>query len=106
MLEHYSDEEIIKLLNIQLEVAPLVIFDAPTNFMSSEYRAKGFGNERYLPTSHWKKLVSKNFKLKKIYGFGFKEIGLPKFTEIFLKNNKISSLLSRYCGINEFWITR
>ena len=65
MLEHYSDEEIIKLLNIQLEVAPLVIFDAPTNFMSSEYRAKGFGNERYLPTSHWKKLVSKNFKLKK-----------------------------------------
>ncbi len=106
LLEHYSNEEIINFLNVQLEIAPLVIFDVPTNFMSSKYRAKGFGNERYLPTSYWKKLISKNFKLKKVYGFGFKEIGLPKFTEIILKNDKISSLLSRFCGINEFWITR
>ena len=106
MLEHYSDEKIIKFLNVQLEVAPLVIFDVPTNFMSSKYRAKGFGDERYLPTSYWKNLISKNFKLKKVYGFGFKEIGLPKFTEIVLKNNKMSSLFSNFCGINEFWITR
>jgi hypothetical protein len=106
VLEHYLDEEIIKFLNAQLEVAPLVIFDVPTNLMSSKYRAKGFGDERYLSTSRWKKIISKNFNLKKIYGFGFKEIGLPKFTEILLKNNKIASLLSGFCGINEFWITR
>ncbi len=106
MLQHYSDNEIIDFLNLQLSVAPLVIFVIPIESMSAEYRSKGFGDERYLPTKYWKKLIRKDFLIKDIFGFGFKETNLSRRLEILLTNNTLSKLLAPLCGINEFWITR
>lgn len=105
MLEHYLDNEIINFLKMQLFVAPLVIFVVPIDSMSREYRAKGFGDERYLSTQYWKELIEKDFFIQHIFGFGFKEINFPCFFEIILRNNVISRLLAPLCGINEFWIT-
>ncbi|MEK7463325.1 MAG: class I SAM-dependent methyltransferase, partial [Patescibacteria group bacterium] len=105
MLEHYSDSEIIHFLKTQLSVAPLVIFVVPINSMSKKYRSKGFGDERYLSTKYWKELIKKDFFIQFIFGFGFKEIGLPHPFEVILKNNIISRILAPICGINEFWVT-
>ena len=104
VLEHYPDGEIINFLKAQLSAAPLVIFVVPTNSMSREYRSKGFGNERYLSTRYWKKLIRESFSIQYIFGFGFKETNFPQFLEIILRNNVMSRLLAPLSGINEFWI--
>ena len=106
MLEHYSDNEILKFLRFQLAVAPIVIFVVPTGSMSADYRARGFGDERYLPTRYWVKLIKQDFAIKDIFGFGFKETNLPSCLEILFKNYTMTKLLAPLCGINEFWIAR
>ena len=106
MLEHYQDEEIISHLKKQLEVAPYAICVVPMKSMSSYYRSRGLGDERYLPTRYWRKLLSKNFNVKKVFGFGFKETGLKYVPERIIKNNTFAKLLAPLCAFNEFWITR
>jgi len=106
MLEHYSDKKIRHFLRLQLVVAPLVIFVVPTSRMSKKYRAKGFGDERYLSTEYWQKLIREDCVVKDIFGFGFKETNLPTSLEILLKNNTVAKLLAPWCGLNEFWIGR
>ena len=59
LLEHFSDEEIIRLLNEQLKVGKAVVFSVPNNF----YKEKDFGNERLLTKDYWDKLLKQNFNL-------------------------------------------
>ena len=106
MLEHYSDEKIILYLRDQLEVSPLAICVVPTKSMSEEYRRKGFGNERYLSTKYWKKLISNNFKLNNVFGFGLKESNYYFIPEKINKGNALAKILAPLCAFNEFWITR
>lgn len=54
-LEHFSDEEIIKLLEEQLRVAPIVVFGVPNN----HYGHKDLGDERLLSKKEWEKILSK-----------------------------------------------
>lgn len=58
-LEHFSDEQIIQLLNEQLRVGKIVVFSVPNNF----YRKKDFGDERLLSKNSWDKLLSTCFNL-------------------------------------------
>lgn len=58
ILEHYSDEEIIELLNKQLELADYVIFGIPTKYFDP--KKKMYGNERYLNIRYWRKLIKKS----------------------------------------------
>lgn len=60
-LEHFSDEQIIKLLDEQIRVGRIVVFSVPNNF----YPTKDFGDERLLSKKYWDKLISANFKLIK-----------------------------------------
>ncbi len=106
VLEHYSDIDIRILLNKQLDVAPIVIFVVPMNAMSKKYRAKGFGDERYLTTKFWEDLISKHFYIKNIFGFGFLETYLPTIIEKLLKIDWFSKKLAPFCAFNEFWIIR
>jgi len=53
-LEHFNSEEIIRLLEKQLEIAPIVIFSVPNNY----YKHKDFGNEWLLSKKKWEQILS------------------------------------------------
>lgn len=53
-LEHFSDEDIIKLLQQQLRVATKVIFSVP----SENYPASEYGDERKLSMPKWVELMT------------------------------------------------
>lgn len=55
LLEHFSDEEIIRILEEQLRVARAAVFSVPNNF----YGQKDVGNERLLTKECWERLVSR-----------------------------------------------
>lgn len=59
LLEHFENDDIIKLLKEQLRVAKTVVLSVPNNF----YPTKDFGNERLLTKQYWDNLLSTNFKL-------------------------------------------
>ncbi len=59
LLEHFSDEEIIRLLNEQLRVGKVAVFSVPNNF----YKEKDFGDERLLSKKNWDKFLKTNFNL-------------------------------------------
>lgn len=106
MLEHYSDEDINLHLSNQLKVAPLVVCVVPIKTMSEYYRSRGLGDERYLSTKFWKKLLSKNFSIKNIYGFGFKETKNKYLSEKIIQKDMLAKLLVSFCAFNEFWIIK
>jgi len=57
VLEHFKDNEITALLKKQLEIAKIVIFSVPSNYLTKKDRF--FGNERFLSEEKWKKLIEK-----------------------------------------------
>ena len=54
-LEHFNDNDIIRLLKEQARVAKYVIFDVPNSRRWD--KTQEFGNERFLSHSKWKSLV-------------------------------------------------
>jgi ubiquinone/menaquinone biosynthesis C-methylase UbiE len=54
VLEHFSDEDIVKLLREQLRVSKKVFFSVPNAF----YNHRDFGNERLLGKRQWEKILS------------------------------------------------
>lgn len=54
LLEHFSDEEIVRMLGEQFRVARAVVFSVPNNF----YGQKDVGNERLLTKERWEQIVS------------------------------------------------
>ena len=75
VLEHFSDDEIIQIIQQQLYVAKTVIVGIPTKYFDSS-EAK-YGNERVLELSYWRYLI------KKAGGSIIEEIGMDR--ESFLK---------------------
>ncbi len=68
VLEHFSDEDIIKVINEQLRVAKYMIFGIPSCYYDPEEAA--YGNERFLPKKHWLKLIEMSgAKLLKVVNF-------------------------------------
>jgi|SRR3989344_21724 len=59
LLEHFSDEEIYKLLDEQLRVSEAVVLSVPNN----RYPTKDFGNERLLSKEEWDKMLSRKYKI-------------------------------------------
>jgi SAM-dependent methyltransferase len=106
MLEHYSDSMIISHLNDQLELAPVVIFVVPMKAMSTDYKSRGLGDERYLTTTDWKKLLKNNFHLTKNFGFGLKETNNRLLSEKIIGTDFGAKIFAPLCAFNEFWITK
>ena len=55
VLEHFNDEEIIKILKQQMNIAKYVIFGIPSTYFNMN--EKMLGNERGLTLNEWKKLI-------------------------------------------------
>jgi SAM-dependent methyltransferase len=106
MLEHYKDSEIISHLKRQLEVASLAVCIVPMKAMSLRYRSRGLGDERYLSSSYWKTLLKRNFRVKNIFGFGFKETNRPYLSEKIIRVDTLAKIFAPLCAFNEFWIIR
>lgn len=53
--EHFSDEELDRLLAEQLRVGKVVVFSVPND----NYHKKDFGDERLLPKKYWDKLLGR-----------------------------------------------
>lgn len=67
LLEHFSDEDIHKLLEEHLRVAPTVIFSVPNSY----YFGREFGDERLMSKNMWENIlkpyqveISQNYSLK------------------------------------------
>ncbi|MFH1315260.1 MAG: class I SAM-dependent methyltransferase [Candidatus Uhrbacteria bacterium] len=105
LIEHFSDNEISQLLQAQNLIAKQVVFVVPTAKMSPEYNKRGLGNERYLTTPSWIKLLTRiGFRVSKIYGFGFKETSWPTSLERLCWYRPTARLVSPVCAFNEFWL--
>lgn len=55
VLEHFGDEDVIKILKEQMEVSKYVIFGIPSTYFNMN--EKMLGNERGLTLNEWKKLI-------------------------------------------------
>jgi len=51
VLEHFSNQDITKIINNQLAISPLLIHYVP----SDKYDYKSFGDERLLPKEYWRR---------------------------------------------------
>ena len=58
ILEHYSDSDIIDLINKQISMCNTVIFGIPTRYFDED--KKMYGNERYLSIRYWRNLIKKS----------------------------------------------
>ncbi|MFQ5952632.1 MAG: methyltransferase domain-containing protein, partial [Candidatus Omnitrophota bacterium] len=58
VLEHFQDEDIVRILKEQTRVAKAVFFSVPNKY----YNHRDFGNERLLTKEEWEKILS-NFKI-------------------------------------------
>ncbi len=58
VLEHYSDTDIIKLINAELSVGEYAVISIPSNFFKQEQAI--LGDERFMSKSKWKNIISKS----------------------------------------------
>ncbi len=71
VMEHYSDEDIVKLINEQLRVSDICIFSVPTKY----FEKKMLGNERFMSRKEWIKIINKsNAKIIKKFGYHYKPL--------------------------------
>ena len=72
VLEHYSDNEIIALINEQIRVSDKCIFSVPTKY----FEKKMLGNERFMSRKKWISIINKsNARIIKKFGYHYKTFG-------------------------------
>lgn len=92
VLEHYSDSEIVEIINEQLRVSDICIFSVPTPY----FEKKMLGNERFMKRDEWRKIISKsNAKIIKESGYHYKTLG-KRITDILKKPKTIFKPIALY----------
>ena len=100
LMEHFSDEEIVKSLTEQSRVAKLVIFDVPNN--KRWKKIQEYGNERFLSVCKWVKLIKQSgLKITKVTGRRFPKVF--NYLPYFLQNNE---LIKRMFGTSSIFVCR
>ena len=92
VLEHYSDEEIIALINEQLRVSDICVFSVPTKYFDK----KMLGNERFMTRKEWISIINKsNAKIIKKFGYHYKKMS-KRIIDILKKPKKIFKPIALY----------
>lgn len=79
VMEHFSNEDIVKSLSEQKFISKKVIFNVPNN--RTKFSSKHFGDERFLTNKKWIKLIKEaGFSSVKIFG-GY---DLPRYLYLIL----------------------
>src|SRR5574344_624701 len=69
VMEHYSDDEIVDIINEQLRVSDICVFSVPTPY----FEKKMLGNERFMRKKEWRKIISStNGEIIKETGYHYK----------------------------------
>ncbi len=84
--EHFSDEDIRKLIDEQLRVAKKAVFSIPSKF----YRIRDFGNERLMKLDEWR-LILDDYVVSEAMPYYYKR----------LKKNLLFRLPLMYCFVIE-----
>ena len=92
VMEHFSDEEIIEIINEELRVSDYCIFSVPTSY----FEKKMLGNERFLSRKEWRKIISKsNAKIIKETGYHYKTFK-NRFLDIVRKPSRLFKPIALY----------
>ena len=71
VMEHYSDEEIVEIINEQLRVSDVCVFSVPTSY----FEKKMLGNERFMKRNKWREIIDKsNAEIIKETGYYYKTL--------------------------------
>ncbi len=72
VMEHFSDAEIVAMVNLHLSTAKYVIISVPSDYFTKKQRI--FGNERFMNAERWRTILSKtNSGRVKEFSFGAKK---------------------------------
>lgn len=83
VLEHFTDKEIITLINKQLKISKTLIFSVPSNYLTE--RDRYFGNERFLSMGKWKEIInSTEGKIIETFGFHYL-LGWKKYWDTIIR---------------------
>lgn len=92
VMEHYSDADIVKIINEQLRVSDICVFSVPTSY----FEKKMLGNERFLTRNQWRKIISKsNAKIIKESGYHYKTLK-NRIIDIIKKPRRIFKPIALY----------
>ena len=92
VFEHYSDSEIVEMINEQLRVSDVCIFSVPTQY----FEKKMLGNERFMKRKEWRKIISKSdAKIIKETGYHYKTLG-KRIIDILKKPKRIFKPIALY----------
>ena len=92
VLEHYSDEEIVQLINEQLRVADICVFSVPTPY----FEKKMLGNESFMKRKQWRKIISKsNATIIKETGYHYKTLN-KRIYDIIKKPKRLFKPIALY----------
>jgi len=92
VLEHYSNEEIIKIINEQLRVSNVCIFSVPSPY----FEKKMLGNERFMKRKEWRKIIDQsNAKIIQESGYHYKTFR-KRFIDILKKPKRIFKPIALY----------
>ena len=81
VMEHFSNEDIVKSLSEQKIISKKVIFNVPNN--RTKFSPKHFGDERFLTNKKWIKLIKEaGFSSVKIFG-GY-DLVIPRYLYLIL----------------------
>lgn len=70
VMEHFSDEDIVKIINEQLRVSDFCIFSVPTSY----FEKKMLGNERFMTRKEWRAIIeNSNGVIIKESGYHYKK---------------------------------
>lgn len=84
VLEHFSDKEIINLINIELNSSKTVILSVPSNYFTEEQKI--YGDERFLGIGDWEKILQRtNGLLIDKFGYYFQN-SFYRFANQIFKN--------------------
>lgn len=92
VMEHYSDDEIISIINEQLRVSDVCVFSVPTPY----FEKKMLGNERFMKRNKWRKIINKsNAEIIKETGYHYKTF-FKRFIDICKKPKRIFKPIALY----------
>ena len=92
VLEHFSDIEIVEIINEQLRVSDFCIFSVPTSY----FEKKMLGNERFLKRKEWRKIISQsNAMIIKESGYHYKNF-LKRLLDVIKKPKRLFKPIALY----------
>lgn len=92
VFEHYSDSEIVEIINEQLRVSDVCVFSVPTPY----FEKKMLGNERFMMKKEWEKIISQSrAKIIKETGYHYKTLG-KRIEDIIKKPKRIFKPIALY----------